>query len=103
MLADFFTKPLQGSKFHTFRRIIMGWEHISSIIKRTSEDGEPPSAKERVEKEVNKTDKSSEQQSIKNLGVVADSRTVTWADVVKNTTYQHGNKKYDSIEEKKEH
>ena len=103
MLADFFTKPLQGSKFHTFRRIIMGWEHISSIIKRTSEDGEPPSAKERVEKVVNKTDKSSEQQSIKNLGVVADSRTVTWADVVKNTTYQHGNKKYDSIEEKKEH
>ena len=56
-----------------------------------------------VKKEVNKTDKSSEQQSIKKLGVVADSRTVTWADVVKNTTYQHGNEKYDSIEEKKEH
>ena len=81
----------------------MGWEHISSIIKRTSEDGEPPSAKERVEKEVNKTDKSSEQQSIKNLGVVADLRTVTWADVVKNTTYQHSSKRYDGIKEKKEH
>ena len=28
MLADFFTKPLQGQLFNFFRRIIMGWDSI---------------------------------------------------------------------------
>ena len=31
MLADFFTKPLQGKLFHKYRRIIMGWDHISTL------------------------------------------------------------------------
>ena len=43
MLADYFTKPLQGKSFHTFRNIIMGWEHISTLKKVTS-----PHMKERV-------------------------------------------------------
>jgi hypothetical protein len=31
MLADFFTKPLQGSLFRKFRAVLLGLEHISSL------------------------------------------------------------------------
>ena len=31
MIADYFTKPLQGSLFHKLRRIIMGMDHISTL------------------------------------------------------------------------
>ena len=31
MLADFFTKPLQGELFLKFRRVLMGQEHISTL------------------------------------------------------------------------
>ena len=31
MLADFFTKPLQGSLFRKFRAVLLGHEHINSL------------------------------------------------------------------------
>ena len=31
MLADYFTKPLQGKLFHMFREVIMGWKHIDTL------------------------------------------------------------------------
>lgn len=31
MLADFFTKPLQGALYHKLRNVIMGYAHISSL------------------------------------------------------------------------
>ena len=31
MIADFFTKPLQGSLFLKFREVILGYEHTSSL------------------------------------------------------------------------
>jgi hypothetical protein len=31
MLADFFTKPLQGALFTRFREVIMGWKHVDTI------------------------------------------------------------------------
>jgi hypothetical protein len=44
MLADFFTKPLQGSLFRKFRDVIMGHKHINSLKPK------PPSpSQERVE------------------------------------------------------
>jgi hypothetical protein len=43
MLADYFTKPLQGRLFHKFREVIMGWKHISSL-----KDPVPSPSKERV-------------------------------------------------------
>ena len=73
MLADFFTKPLQGSKFKKFREVIMGWKHVSTLIKHNDEDGLPPPAKERVEIP-DKNDK---------LGL-AGERAATWVDIVKN-------------------
>ena len=51
MIADFFTKPLQGSLFRKFRDVIMGIKHITTII----DDGEIASVEERVRK-TNSTD-----------------------------------------------
>mmetsp|Transcript_17995 Transcript_17995/g.23320 ORF Transcript_17995/g.23320 Transcript_17995/m.23320 type:complete len:96 (+) Transcript_17995:1846-2133(+) len=48
MLADFFTKPLQGTLFRTFRAVIMGHEDISVLFKYRR-------IKERVEKDVIRT------------------------------------------------
>ena len=31
MIADYFTKPLQGALFNKFCVVIMGWEHIDSV------------------------------------------------------------------------
>ena len=31
MLADFFTKPLQGELFRRLRRVIMGWDPIQIL------------------------------------------------------------------------
>jgi len=33
MLADFFSKPVQGSLLKEFRKTIMGWQHISDLFK----------------------------------------------------------------------
>ena len=48
MLADFFTKPLQGSLFHRFRNVLMGFAHISTL-QRTNDNVSSPELKERVE------------------------------------------------------
>lgn len=32
MIADFMSKPVQGQLFHTFRNVLMGWTHISSVF-----------------------------------------------------------------------
>ena len=31
MIADYFTKPLQGKLFHRLREVIMGWKHIDTL------------------------------------------------------------------------
>ena len=48
MLADFFTKPLQGSLFHRFINVLMGFEHISTL-QRTIDSTSSPELKEGVE------------------------------------------------------
>ena len=47
MLADFFTKPLQGGLFKKFRDVILGHEHISSL-----HSSETLKIKERVENNI---------------------------------------------------
>ena len=47
MVADFFTKPLQGSLFRKFRDVVMGYKHISSLY----DQSEQTSVQERVGKE----------------------------------------------------
>ena len=45
MLADYFTKPLQGATFQRFRSVIMGWEPILILFTKPSDSVE---SKERV-------------------------------------------------------
>ena len=52
MLADFFTKPLQGTLFKKFRDVVLGYVHIDTLLMSTEED----SAQERVEKNGNLKD-----------------------------------------------
>jgi hypothetical protein len=40
MLADFFTKPLQGALFRKFRDVILGYEHISTLTKLVDSAGQ---------------------------------------------------------------
>ena len=49
MLANFFTKPLQGSLFRKFRDVLLGHYHVNTLIKSPL----PPS-KERVENPISK-------------------------------------------------
>ena len=77
MLADYFTKPLQGKLFHKFCAVIMGWKHMSTLWeedlasdKRMNSD---MSFKERVGNNVFRENKNVNKKS-----------TVTHADVVKS-------------------
>jgi hypothetical protein len=40
MLADFFTKPLQGNLFREFRDVILGYKHTDNITTRVSSSRE---------------------------------------------------------------
>jgi hypothetical protein len=52
MLADYFTKPLQGKLFRDMRSIIMGWEPLDNLEAYGTEYLEPYPSKERVGKHV---------------------------------------------------
>jgi len=39
MIADYFTKPFQGSLFRLLRSIVMGWTHIETIKTSASKEG----------------------------------------------------------------
>ena len=73
MLADYFTKPLQGNVFRRFRDVIMGYKHINDLLL------DPGFLlKERVEKLNNIVIKKSETNNKKGK--------ITYADVVKTVS-----------------
>ena len=80
MLADFFTKPLQGALFEKFRNVILGHAHISTLN---------PTFKERVENMIEMTDENNHKEKI-NGGIKRDlgktktkEKKVSFADIVK--------------------
>ena len=74
MLADFFTKALQGKLFHKFRAIIMGWKHVSSLW----EDDDIDISVHDLPKERVENDDINEKVSVSNQGHI-----MSYADVVK--------------------
>ena len=48
MVADYFTKPLQGKQFLRFREAVMGWKHINTLHSPADKerDGKQVSASE---------------------------------------------------------
>ena len=105
MIADYFTKPLQGKLFHTLRSIIMGSDSIFELMQQyfpikerignqdvsKYEKGSKGHEKER-EKE-NSTEKESGTENRHKKGTKADSentvagtersKVVSWADIVR--------------------
>ena len=73
MLADFFTKPLQGNLFRKFRDVVLGYNHISSL----DDTEEESSSQERVGSSI-----------LKGNYVRSDDgpSAVSWSDVVKRGT-----------------
>jgi hypothetical protein len=79
MLADFFTKPLQGSLFRKFREVIMGHRHIDSLKEAT-----PTPTQERVGEDIFPKNISGDGADGQRTDVVTRRPHVaTYADVVK--------------------
>ena len=91
MLADFFTQPLQGKKFIMFRRVIMGWDHVSTLWQyslKNNGPGEIVPSKERVEenaKTVIVEEPLNGSKRVDGTTMNTDhTATVLWSDIVKN-------------------
>ena len=78
MLADFFTKVLQGKRFDIFRRVIMGWDHISILNEHYKGlISERVSLKERV------GDNGKINVTISDEAV----KKISWSDIVQNRNH----------------
>ena len=76
MIADFFTKPLQGKLFRKFRDIVLGYKHVSSLLEE-----EESSPQERVRRNIPEgMDGGSEDDLSSQLE--GEKKKVTWAEVV---------------------
>ena len=81
MLADFFTKPLQGKLFGAYRDVIMGWKHIDTLKSLSLH-----TMKEHVEKmseELIIVSKDSDHT--KNNGGARKVTFATYADIIKGS------------------
>ena len=74
MLADFMSKPLQGSLFQKFRNVLMGWAHIDTLFEHFT------SNEERVENITDNGDLTVEEKEL-----LRPSPKQTYADIVKSS------------------
>ena len=82
MLADFFTKPLQGALFRKFRDVILGYKHVNTLSKIVV-----TAAQERVGERPADVDST----AIRNKKDIVQKKEVSWADVVAGRTAKgHG-------------
>ena len=83
MLADFFTKPLEGNLFRKFRDVLLGQAHVDSLARNFVDP-----LKERVGDSVTVHHENNATGIVDtgNSGTVPDTvAKVTWVDVVKKT------------------
>ena len=78
MLADFFTKPLQGALFLKFKRVLMGLAHVDTLSFTPSTTTE-----ERVER--NEKDTKDEKDTVVAKESSIDKDSGTWVTVPKRT------------------
>jgi hypothetical protein len=83
MLADFFTKPLQGALFRKFRDVILGYKHIDTLTGFVD-----AVAQERVGERPTDNDSTASEYG-KNM---IQQKKVSWADVVAGRATQHHRK-----------
>jgi len=90
MIADFFTKPLQGNLFRKFRDVILGYVHIRSLF----HDDEKSSIQERVSKkitedhdgELNDIHQRHDGKKENKDNSEPHNKGVTWSDIVRRGT-----------------
>ena len=83
MLADFFTKPLQGSLFRKFRDYVLGYQPVETLINEV----DTPLQQERVGKE-EKENRGNGSNGIRTTGKeTKKEKTVTWADIAKGKRF----------------
>ena len=82
MLADYFTKPLQGNLFKFYKEIVMGWVPPKDIISAAVE------MKERVGKSAKYDEKLISNISRDIYSENTADAPKSWADVVKNRDVQ---------------
>ena len=95
MLADFFTKPLQGHLFRMFRDVLLGYKHVDSLglaapVPNVERVGDHEL--ERIKRTVPSTGETTGINDSTTTGVLKSDTKRTWADVVK-TTKQREDKK----------
>ena len=78
MVADFFTKPLQGNLFRKFKAVIMGYKHIDSLKESVPIPSQERVGKDRLEEMRNGIDGPSTV-----VGRSEMPTKVTYADVVR--------------------
>ena len=80
MLADFMSKPVQGSLFKNFRAALMGWTHMGKLYQGYNDLEERVGNKEKVTRnDIGKVDKSVTSQASR----IAESKRSTYAEAVK--------------------
>jgi hypothetical protein len=95
MIADFFTKPLQGNLFRLFRSVILGHEHTNSLQNIAIAPSE-----ERVEnKKRTGTDDgvSTEEDNSTDIVLLEELSSETWVDVVKKGKARSASKKESCV------
>jgi hypothetical protein len=91
MLADFFTKPLQGSLFRKFRDVVLGYKHIDTLLEEEEdtlvEDDEEDSTKERIGSRTDDSKDSKESDCGEPIPSSSINRKAaqshSWADIVR--------------------
>ena len=91
MLANFFSKPLQGKKFRMYRLVIMGWDNVSTLWKYLLDNNSPGNivpSKKCVEENVKTVILEEPLRGAKKVeGIIRNTdhtTTVLWSDIVKN-------------------
>jgi hypothetical protein len=79
MLADFFTKPLQGALFRKFRAVILGYKHVDTLTAYID-----PAAQERVEERPASDEQTDSVTSRPGVKKVSWAQVVVDGNVAKN-------------------
>ncbi len=76
MFGDFFTKPLQGTLFGKFCDVILGYNHLSTLVLDNM-----PTTEEHVGERQTDGGVTAEDALVGSAEVSGDNKQVTWADV----------------------
>ena len=87
MLADFFTKPLQGKLFHKFRDVIMGWKHINTLHSKKTDALSPKERVENTDQNVRLSPSIDKKGNVGKINYIKEISTPTYANVVNGNVF----------------